>query len=62
MSERDTTGKAIGTAFDYGRWISPTYIDMTHMECAGNAHVWACDRAAACKCGKAVRLVDHWKQ
>jgi hypothetical protein len=39
----------------YGQHICPYNSWSGYLICAGNTHVWACDHADVCGCGKATR-------
>jgi hypothetical protein len=60
-----TGGSLIQDNISYGsdRW-NTYYIQsfpMTPVICSGNYHVFGCDHAEKCKCGKAQRKVEHPK-
>lgn len=47
-------GRAYPTTNGYGQLIQPSQI--TH--CSGQTHVFACEHAEKCKCGKASRTPE----
>lgn len=62
MSINDPSNRGGGTYAGPQQWTNGLgqsgYMQIVANYCSGNYHLWACEHAERCKCGKATRKVE----